>query len=479
MPEMRKVNLSLLTREDMQRVHDDSLQLLKKNGVTFQSDRALEIFKKNGFRVDGQQVYFTAEQVEKALETVPHSFVFQARNPEKSLNLGGGDYGVATPIGPVNIRTMDEGVRRGTLKDVEDLVKIYQASDVIGINSNNGVEANDIPVENRHLETMRVTLRHTDKPLYTRLCSYEQMNESMDMVEIAVGEKLEIGGRLWFAPGSCPSMSPMQYSREVADCIVALAERGQIVTLGSATTAGVTGPIFPFGTTVLQNAEQLAGIVLTQLIHPGNAVGYGVAPTPANMHGATSSFSGPGRVALQIASIEMGKQFYHMPTRTEPYTTDSSVNDVQSGIDSYEGTMCNILAGADYQLGEIGTLDSLMTTSYEKTIIDEEISSRLLDIRKGIDVSEEAASVESICDVCGEDGDGNFMLEDDTIEHMHDGWYPTVSDWNRPDKITQDYEYVIRRANQEWKRRVAEAPASMLSPAQDEALDDYVKTHTR
>ena len=88
-----------------------------------------------------------------------------------------------------------------------------------------------------------------------------------------------------------------------------------------------------------------------------------------------------------MGSIEMGKNFYHLPTRTEPYTTESSLNDFQAGMEDYEGTMCNILTGADYQLGEIGTLDSLMTTSFEKTILDEEITSRLLYIRKGIDVS--------------------------------------------------------------------------------------------
>lgn len=474
---MRNIKLSMFTREDMQRVHDYSLKLLWENGINIANERALSLFKERGFKVEGSQIFMTQKQVEDALEKVPSHFVIHGRNSERNLDLGGGDYGVCSPIGPVNVRTLDGGLRKGTFKDAEDLVKIYQASDVINLNTNNGVEANDIPAENRHLEIMRMVLKHTDKPIYTRLFDYEQMHEAMDMVEIAAGEKLEKGGNIWFAPGSCPSLSPMAYSREVADCIIALAERGQVVTLGSATSTGVTGPIQIFGTIVMQNAEQLAGIVLTQLINPGNAVGYGVAASPGNMRGAKYCCGSPGRVALQIGSVEMGKNFYNMPTRTEPYTTESSLNDFQCGMESYEGSIGNILAGADYQLGEIGTLDALMTVSFEKTVLDEEITSRLLYIRDGIDVSEEASAMETIMDV---GSGGTFLLEDDTIDQMHDAWYPKYTDWNRKiDEIGEDYTYVVRKANEEWKRRLEEAPESMLDEGTEEALNDYVKEHTK
>lgn len=475
MEQMRGTTLSMFTDEDLKRVHDYSLKLLEENGINIANERALALFREHGFKVEGSQIYITQKQVEEALKTIPHHFVIHGRNSTRNLDLGGGDYGVCTPIGPVNVRTLDDGIRPGTLKDVENLAKIYQASDVINVNTNNGVEANDASEANRHLEVTRLVLKHTDKPMYTRLFDYQQMNEIMDMMEIVSGEKLQKGGNIWLAPGSCPSLSPMSYSREVADCIVALAERGQVVTLGSATSTGVTGPIQIFGSVVMQNAEQLAGMVLTQLVNPGNAVGYGVAACPGNMRGARYCCGSPGRVMLQIGSIEMGKRFYKLPTRTEPYTTESHLNDYQSGMESYEGTMCNILSGADYQLGEIGTLDALMTTSYEKTILDEEITSRLLYIRDGIDVSEEAAALETIKEV---GSGGNFLLEDDTIELMHDAWYPSYTDWNRDaEAIGKDYEYVLKRANAEWKRRLKEAPETMLDAETEKALNAYVEAH--
>ena len=472
----RQVKLSMFTDADLAKIHDWSLQLLAENGIRIENEKALKYFKDAGFKVDGAQIYMTEAQVQRALDTIPSHFVFHGRDPKYDVDLGSGVYAACTPIGPVDIHTLDEGKRKGTLKDVEDLVKIYHASDVIKINTNNGVEANDTPAETRHFQVSKAAIKNTTKPWYTRLFDYHQMHEIMDMMEIATGEKLEKGGKVWMAPGSCPSLSPMAYSREVADCIVALAERGQAVTLGTATTTGVTGPIHILGTVVMQNAEQLAGMVLTQLINPGNPTGYGVAACPANMRGARYCCGSPGRVMLQMGSIEMGKRFYNMPTRTEPYTTESSNNDIQCGIEAYEGTFGSILSGADYQLGEIGTLDSLMTTSYEKTILDEEITARLLYIKEGIEVSEETSGVENVLEMFE---DGNFLMDEDTIDYMHDAWYPKYTDWNREKEVDADRDYVLKRANAEWKRRLAEAPESMLDPELEKELDAYIAAHTR
>ncbi|MDO5409642.1 MAG: trimethylamine methyltransferase family protein [Lachnospiraceae bacterium] len=474
---MRKVKLSMFEDSDLQRVHDYSVQMLQKTGIKFTSERALEIFRSHGFKVEGTQVFISEKQVRTALETAPSHFIFHGINEDRSLDLGGGAYGVPGPIGPVSIQNLDEGIQPGTLKRVEELVKIYQASPVMTMNSNNGVEATDIPVETRHLEIMRTTLRHTNKPFYTKLFSYETMHQAIDMIELVTGEKLERGGKVYLGPGSAPSMSPMSYSTEVADNIIALAERGQLVTMGTATTTGITGPINIFGTIAMQNAEILAGIVLTQLVNPGNPVGYGVGACPGNMRGGQYCCGSPGRVMLQIGSMEMGKRYYNLPSRTIPYSTDSLTNDIQCGIESYEGTMCNILSNADYQLSEIGTLDGLMTTSYEKTIIDEEITSRLLYIRDGISVSEEAGSVEVVEEV---GSGGTFLTTDDTLDYMYDAWYPSVSDWNSTleGRPVDDYEYMLRRANKEWKRRLEEAPATLLNEAQEEALADYIKQHS-
>lgn len=473
---MRAVKLSMLEDRDLQKIHDYSMLLLWQNGVQFHGDRAAAIFKKQGFKVSGSQVYMTEQQVRSALETAPSHFLIQGRDCSKSLDLGGGDFGVPGPIGPVYVTDLDSGRRMGTLRDVENLVRIYQASPVMTMNSNNGVEANDVDVPIRHFSIMRALLHNTDKPFYTRLFDYVQMHQAMDMVEIAVGEKLAPGGNIFLSSGSCPSMSPLAWSADSADSIIALAERGQAVTTGTATSTGITGPIKLFGTLVLQNAELISGIVLSQLVNPGNPVGYGSAATPGNMRAAQYGCGSPARMMLQVGSIEMGKRFYRLPSRTLTYGTDSTCPDVQMGIESYENALGPILSGGDYMLSEIGTLEGLATTSYEKTIIDEEITSRALHIRRGIDVSAAAASLDLIMEI---GSGGEYITSMDTLEHFGQEWYPSVSDWNASSnkRPGNDYSYVLRRANAEWKRRLAEAPESLLDREISRDLDCYIDRH--
>jgi trimethylamine--corrinoid protein Co-methyltransferase len=183
-------------------------------------------------------------------------------------------------------------------------------------------------------------------------------------------------------------------------------------------------------------------------------------------------------VALELGFIEMGKRYYHLPSRSITYSSDSVNTDVQAAIESYEQTMGNILANGDYQLSEIGTLEGLMTTSYEKTILDEEITSRLLDMRKGIDVSDDAASLETIKEV---GSGGTFLMSDDTLEHMRDDWYPKYTDWDPTPETrdNKDYTWVLRRANAEWKRRLAEAPDCMLDAGTVKELDGYIKKQSK
>ena len=79
-----------LTEEQLTKIHDAAMQLLRDVGIAFNEPEALEIFKDAGFKVDGKTVRFAEDQVRRALETAPAEFKVTARNPDKSLVIGGG-----------------------------------------------------------------------------------------------------------------------------------------------------------------------------------------------------------------------------------------------------------------------------------------------------------------------------------------------------------------------------------------------------
>ncbi len=465
----RGLKLSLFSKNDLERLHAFGLEVMAKNGISF-TGRALEYFKKNGFRIEGNQVFFTQAEVENALKSCPSSFVLKGRESKYDLEIGTGkDHGVPGPLGPVNVSCLEKGIRPGSLEDISNFTKIYHSSEIINITSNTLTEANDIPMENRHLYVQYEVLKHSSKPFCSKVLDFEKTNHVLDMAEIALGGLGSFAGNAHMSMASAPSLSPLSWEETVCDCLIACALRGQVVSVGTGLTTGITAPARIFGTLVMQNAELLAGIVLTQLVNPGNPVLYGTGGMPGNMRGARYNCGSPSRMLIETGTIELGK-FYNIPTRCVTFGTESKTLDIQCGIESYEGTLANILGGADYMLSEIGTTDSLITTSYEKTIIDEEIASRLLHLKKGIEVTDDAASLDVIYEV---GSGGAFLTTEDTLLNYDADWYCSVTDWNITDS-NQSFEYVLQRANREWKKRLENAPESTLSPDVGRELKNYI-----
>ena len=79
--------LRFIEDRDYGRIHDASIDILENTGVVFQSDEVIEIFKKHGAKTDGYRVFITRAMVEKALKTLPRTFKFCSRNPERTVDV--------------------------------------------------------------------------------------------------------------------------------------------------------------------------------------------------------------------------------------------------------------------------------------------------------------------------------------------------------------------------------------------------------
>ena len=75
----------VLSREQLERVHALTLDILRVKGVLFHSEVAREILAAHGAKVDGACVTFPASLVERCLSQCPAGFVWRARDPQKHL----------------------------------------------------------------------------------------------------------------------------------------------------------------------------------------------------------------------------------------------------------------------------------------------------------------------------------------------------------------------------------------------------------
>ena len=94
------VRLMILNEEDIQRVHEATLDILESTGVWFNNcPEAVELFKKNGCTIDGFQVRIPRQVVNDCIKTIPDRNNLKICNVmlgfSEPVSLGKGDVHVA------------------------------------------------------------------------------------------------------------------------------------------------------------------------------------------------------------------------------------------------------------------------------------------------------------------------------------------------------------------------------------------------
>ena len=102
---------------------------------------------------------FVLEQVAKA----PREFDLQARNPERSIHIGGQHMAFASVYGCPFVREGDTR-REATMDDFENLVRLSQAFPELDSPGGTICEPNDRPLDSRHLDMVYALQTLSDKP---------------------------------------------------------------------------------------------------------------------------------------------------------------------------------------------------------------------------------------------------------------------------------------------------------------------------
>jgi len=464
--------VKVIGEDQYQRIHDASVKILSETGFRFECEEALEIFKQNGAKINGKTVHIPPEMVERTLKTVPSKFKWQARNEENSIVLGEG-YAVEPNVGCVFIQDLDNGRRPGKLVDYANIQKLHQSSAVTKIVGANPIQTCDVTADDQHLYMIYETIKNSDKPVIGLCVNKQHVLESFKIMELAMGKEKFLNDNVCIAVSVNP-LSPLAFGETTTESLIEYARKRQAVMILPDIMAGITGPVSLFGTIVAQNAEILAGIVLTQLVSPGAPVVAGPCSSTCNMKRASYISGTPDMMLIDVAGLQMFNDFYHIPTRIMTGMTDSKAVDIQAGYETMQNMVMGILSGAHIIHECLGVLDAIMTVSLEKFIIDEEMLSRVFRIAEGIDVSDEAMSLDIIKDVGNH---GSYITHENTFDHFKKLWTPTVSDWDPyhvwAGKGSPD---ILVKANKMWKERLANAPETMIDKELDKTLKDYIKS---
>lgn len=461
--------LNVLTPEAVEQIHETSMAILETVGVGFLLEEAREYFIRAGFRVEGERVYMTRDQVAAALKTVPRQFEFAARNPERSVLVGGPDPVFAVGYGPPFVTDEVNGRRRGTIADYQNLLKIMQSCSNIQVNSAIICEPQDLPEPTRHLDMFYHELKLTDKPLMGSPQGGARAIDCLNMARIVFGEKdFDQKARVM---ALINVISPLRFDHRMLEALIAYARHNQPTIIAAFAMGGASAPMTIAGLLAQQNAEALAGVVLTQLVRPGAPVLYGTASSFLDMRTANPSIGAPETALIISAHAQLARR-YNIPCRGGGSLCDSKVPDTQAGYESMMVMLATATSGIDFVLHAAGIVESFLTLSYEKLIIDNEILGMVRRWLRGIEVDDHRLALP----VIQECFNSHFLEHDHTFEfYMTETRLPELSDrWGYPEWSSQGSTTAAQRATQKWQQILAEYEAPPLDPEVDAALQVYM-----
>jgi len=412
-----------LSLDEVGRIHQTSLRVLEEVGVQVPVEEALEVFEAGGASVDGQRVHISAKLVEQCLQKAPHQIRLCGRQEKYDLLAEDKRTYFGTGGAAVKVVDLTTGeVRPSRLQDIADFARLVEHLPnvhfyVIPCTAQD-VEEADLPV-NEFYAALANTSKHVIGPAFTPQGARQI---------IAMGEMMADGTlqeRPFLSITISWMTSPLVFNPVGTRTLMEVVKKRVPVTLSSAPMAGSSSPITLAGTLVQLHAEELAGIVFTQLVSPGSPVIYGGIPSMADMRRLTY-IGGGVEFGMMNAAIAQLSHYINLPNHNSAGITEAKIPDCQAVYEKCFAILQCALSGSNLIHHAAGILESLLTISQEQLVIDNEIIGMAMRAVEGIGVSVDKLAFSAIEEV---GPGGTYASSEHTVHHLAKEFYePSLAD---------------------------------------------------
>ncbi len=404
---------TLLTQEQVERVHEASLEILEEVGLKVRFAPARELFKRHGCIVEEERVKFPREIVEKYRKMYPPSFTFYARDPKFDKTIPKDSPVIVTASSAPDIIDPVTGQeRRATSSDIAQIAHLINelpAYDVFSIST----LADDAPPDQFTISRLYPALKYCLKPIRLTTTNMKDTQSVMKMVYTVAGGEAAYKEHPFLTHHYCPVVSPLTMDHLSTENVMFFVKEGLPVYPTIVPNAGLTSPMSMAGTIAQGNAEFLAAATLMQMCREGTPLIYATLGTVADMRSGAYTSGGIECGMLHMAFAQMAR-FYNVPCGGYIGLTNSKVNDAQAGYETGMSAIAGLLAGMDmFNIG--GLIDALKTFDFAKAVIDDEIAQMMKRLKRGISFSEDDLALNLIREI---GPGGSFITAKHTISRM-------------------------------------------------------------
>jgi trimethylamine--corrinoid protein Co-methyltransferase len=419
---------SLLTTEQVGRLHEASLEILENIGLLVRHPKARGIFGKHGCRVDSEThaVKFPRAVVEEFRLMLPPSFTFCGRDPKYDRTIprdsplivtGSSAPDIIDPVTGRERRSRSEDIAR-----IAHLINELPGYDVFSVST----LADDARPGQVTLARLYPALKYCLKPVRITSRDLDDAAAILRLGGLIAGGDAAYREHPFITHHFCPVVSPLTMDLVSTELLIFFAEGKWPVYPTIVPNAGLTSPMSMAGTLAQGNAEFLAAAVLMQMVQPETPTIYATLPTVADMRTGAYASGGIECGMLHMAFAQLAR-YYNVPCGGYIGLSNAKINDAQSGLETGMSTVAGLLAGVDmFNMG--GLLDALKAFDFAKAVIDDEVALMLKRIKRGLEFGEAELALDVITQV---GPGGSFMMHPHTVKRMKtSALLPSLADRN-------------------------------------------------
>ncbi len=469
-PELHfKPRLHVLSGDQIEQIHQATLELLERTGVQVSHPRALELLAGGGARVAGDRVRIPAWLVEKAIRTAPSRVVFGRRDGTRSVLLEGDKTWFGPTVDCVDYLDPFTAERRQFTRDdgrvtatIADALPNYTWVMTIGM-------AADVPPEIADRVIARQVLTYCEKPMVFCCNDLNSVRDVYEMAVLIAGDEARFQQAPTVFPLTDP-VSPLLHYNPTVDKMLFCAEKGIPLICLAAPQAGSTSPATFAGTLVQGSAESLSGLVLAQLVRPGAPFVYGAFTTVMDMSTTIFSYGAP-EMSLMVAAMAQMAHYYHLPFMGTGGCSDAKFPDPQAAAEAAFSCLSSALSGANL-IHEPGQLDHGSLASPAYIVLVHELLDMVNQYMRGLPMNDETLAL-GVMDKVGPGG--HFLQEEHTFEHFREVWYSQLFDRTIYHQWLEQGARQFEERLQAQTRRVLEHRPTPLPPEIIKELDRMEK----
>lgn len=445
--------------------------VLAEIGVNFvENPEALDRWRAAGAEVIGERVRIPRGLARKLCETAPAQFTQHARDPNKSVEIGGKNLVLAPVYGPPFVRDAEGGRRYATMSDFEKFVKLGYMSKWLHHSGGTVCEPTDVAVNKRHLDMLLAHMTLSDKPFMGSVTEPSRAQDSIEMCEILFGKEFVQENTVMTSLVNVNS--PLTFDSTMMGALEVFAKNNQASILSPFIVGGAMAPVSIVGTLTQVLAEVLAGVAYSQLIRPGSPVIFGTFVTSIDMNSGAPTFGTPEASQITYGAGQLARRL-KLPYRSGGGFCGSKLPDAQAGYESANSLNAALLGGVNFMLHSCGWLEGGLVASFEKFVMDADQLGTLHKFAKGIANDENAQAMDAIEEV---GPSGHYLGCAHTQANFKEAfWRSELFDY-KPFETWEDEG--ARDTKDLASARVAKLLSDyrqpVLDPAIEQALRDYV-----